>query len=94
MSKRYYGREEVTSHSQVVRYLQENWVDGNGEPIPEDTAMKLVIDNEKMIKDAINVFRSMVYYCGDQIGAAQIGWTELEEDPDDDPDYEDEDDDE
>jgi hypothetical protein len=85
MSKRYYGREDITSRSQVVRYLIENYVDTDLNPISEEDAMAAVVAEKEQVDKAIQVFRSHVSYVGDQIGSAR-GWTELEEDDDEDED--------
>jgi hypothetical protein len=82
MSKRYYGRETITSRSQVIRYLIENYVDSDQNPISEEAAMAACLEHKKEIDDGINPFRSNVHYVGDQIGSA-MGWIELEEDEED-----------
>jgi len=82
VSKRYYGDEDTTSRSQVVRYLMENYVHADGKPVSEEDAMTAVTEAKEALDKAINVFRSHVSYVGDQIGSAK-GWDELEPDEDD-----------
>lgn len=88
MSNRYYGSEPITSQSQVIRYLTENYVDEADDPVTEAMAMEGILENQKMVTDAINVFKSNVYYVGDQIGEAK-GWIELEQEEDDEDEEED-----
>jgi hypothetical protein len=89
MSKRYLGGETVTSHSQVIRYLMENYYNGSEQPVTEAEAIDAVTVHRAVVDDAIDPFKSNVWYPGDQIGSA-MGWAEL--DPEDDEDEEDEDD--
>lgn len=93
MSKRYMGGEQITSRSQLIRYLQENYVDAAGNAVTEATAIKLVADSDQdKIDKATNVFRSHVDYVGDEImkdSKAPFTWLEADEE-----DYEEEDDEE
>jgi hypothetical protein len=75
---RYLGEEPVTGLSQVVRYLTENYTYANGKPVTEADAKAACETHRSKIDQAINLFRSNVYYPGDQIGSA-MGWAEREE---------------
>lgn len=92
MSKRYMGNETITSRSQLIRYLQDNYIDGAGNNVTETTATKLVANaDEEKIDKAITVYRSNVEYVGDEIikdADAPFTWVEAEEE-----DYEEEEED-
>jgi hypothetical protein len=93
MSTRYLGNEPCTSKSQVIRYITENYVTADSQPVSRSAAEILVGHpaTADAIAKGITVFRSNVYYLGDEAvkngGEYTAGWTELPE-----PDEEDEDD--
>lgn len=88
MTTRYLGDEPCTSPSQVVRYLTDNYTDAAG-PISEDAAQAVVDAEREQIMKGITVFRSNVYYIGDEaVKNAGVGWTEIDE-----PEYDDGDED-
>lgn len=82
MTTRYLGDEPCTSRAQVVHYLADNYQDGNEQPMPLETAQQLVKQGAQQIKRGISVFRSNVYYLGDEVVKTYGGgvWHEVPED--------------
>lgn len=78
---RYLGNEPCTSKSQVVRYLTENYADADGQPMPAETAQQIADAGAEQIAKGIGVFRSNVYYLGDEAVKDHGGgkWAELPE---------------
>jgi len=92
--ERYYGLEDLTATDQVVRYLIDNYVDGNGDILREEVARSLCdydLSWEWIQAGVAN--RYTVEYVGDQI-AEKAKLNERGEWPyDQDNDEDDEDDD-
>lgn len=88
MTDRYLGDEPATSHTQVIAYLEQNYADSHGEPMPHDVAVQLAAQGREQIAKGIQVFRSNVYYLGDEAVRDYGGgvWYEL---PDEEGDYDD-----
>jgi hypothetical protein len=81
MSERYEGTEPCTSFSQVVRYLMENYADTEGTPMPRATALAIVEGGHEQITKGIEVFRSNVYFLGDEaLKTVPQAWVFLPED--------------
>ena len=87
MTRRYLGREETYSTTQVARYLTDNYTHEDGSPVTEAEAQNAVQDHKQAVTDAIRK-TSYAYYPGDRI-AETMGWTELPE-PDEEEDEDDE----
>jgi hypothetical protein len=84
---RYTGTEPCTSPNQVIRYLTENYAGPDGAPMPREAAQQIVTAGAADISKGITVFRSNVYYLGDEAVKNHGGgnWTEIPE-PDDEAD--------
>jgi hypothetical protein len=82
MNERYTGNEPCTSTDQVVRYLTQNYTGADGQPMPRTAALAIVKAGADKIDRGINLFRSNVYYLGDEALQGTDGWTYIP-DPDD-----------
>lgn len=86
-SKRYLGSEPCTFPGQVVDYLAQNYADAEGKPMPREVAREIADAHAEQIQRGIRVFRSNVYYLGDEAMKDVSGWTGIPE-PDEDKDEE------
>jgi hypothetical protein len=79
MIERYMGMERCTSVSQVVRYLTENYTDGEGVPMPRHVALSIVETGADQIRKGMEIFGSNVEYLGDEALKDVPGWTWIPE---------------
>ena len=63
---RYMGNETAISPLQVIKYLQENYVDPEGDPMTESVAREIAEQSADEITRGITVFKSNVEYLGDE----------------------------
>ena len=82
---RYLGYEPATSHSQVITYLEQNYAGDDGMLMPHEIAVQIAAAGREQIAKGIQVFRSNVYYLGDEAVKNHGGglWHELPEDDED-----------
>lgn len=63
---RYLGVEPCTNRSQVIEYLEGNYIGDDGKPMPHETAREIVFFAREQIAKGIQIFRSNVCYLGDE----------------------------